>query len=319
MVDYLFIDGNSVGFAAQGSKKLHHRGQETQAIYGFIRKLRVMLSSNPGAQPIVFWDGRSWRHNAYEGYKDGREKDPKQKAEREEFKRQRPRIAAMVQSLGVTQEMAVNLEADDLIARRCWNLPSDKTAKIISGDRDLIQLVAPNICWSNPNMGPNGKPPKLLLVTHESFAEDVEYEDPTSYVKGKAFLGDNSDNIKGVEGIGEKAAPLVVKTWPDLSEMVDDINLRSDAAIPKSLSRYKKKLKTFASSKVAQRDFLKAFRMMRLTPKYIPEPDRHRVVQTAFNAASFRKHCEECGFVSIVTDFDGWTEPFQDLSRKLAA
>jgi len=319
MSNHLLIDGNSIGFAAQSMNKLHTGKQETQAIFGFLRSLRVLCDENPDAEPIIFWDGRSWRFDHYPEYKDGREKDPKQKSEREAYKTQRPHIAKAVALLGVRQEMAGNMEADDLIARTSWGIEPPQHATIVSGDRDLLQLVKPGVDWLNPIRLPGGKLPKLLRCTHQTFAEDTGYEDAGSYVMGKAMLGDASDNFKGIAGIGTKAAPLVVKTWPKLSELISDIKLRGDAAIPPHLGRYKSKLKAFAGSEEAIRTYLRDYKLMRLSDRFLPPPVNHKVQKLPFSPNGFRTFCNELGFVSIIKNFDDWVRPFAKVEMKEAA
>jgi len=320
MTDVLLIDGNSLGFAAQSMRKLHNAaGVETQAIFGLLRSLRVLCDENPGAEPIVFWDGRSWRYEQFAAYKDGREKDPKQASERQAYKSQRPMIAKMITSLGVRQEMAHNMEADDLIAMHTWKLPIHRHATIVSGDRDLLQLVKKNVDWLNPIRLPGGRLPKLLRVTHDTFAEDTGYESAADFVKGKALLGDASDNIAGIDGIGAKSAPIVVKTWPNLNEMISDIRMRGDAAIPPHLNRYKKKLKDFAASEEAQRRFLRNYHLMRLTKSFIPKPEGLRSTKMPFARETFKSHCQELGFVSILKDLDSWARPFSELEIEQAA
>lgn len=317
---HMFIDGNSLGFAAQAMPKLQSGGVQTQAVFGFLRSLRLVQDENPDAQLTVFWDGKSWRYEHYPEYKAGRDKDPKASEEREQYKRQRPIIGRMVSLLGVKQSMASNMEADDLIALACMDLKPHERATVVSGDRDLLQLVSPQVDWLNPIRLPGGKTPRLLRVNNDSFAEDTEYESAADFVKGKAMLGDASDNMPGIAGIGAKAAPLVVKHWPNLSEMVADIRMRGDAAIPPFLSRYKKKLKDFAASEEAQRAFMLNYRLMRLSRSYMPEPVNLTITNPpSFAADGFRQQCKELGFVSILKDFDGWTRPFNRFAEEEAA
>ena len=316
MTDFLLIDGNSIGFAAQSSKKLHMNGNETQAIFGVIRSIRLLCDENPTATPIVFWDGKSWRYDHFPEYKDGREKDPKAAAERQSYKAQRPMIGKALTALGVEQQMAQNMEADDLIALFTITMLDHQKATIVSGDRDLLQLVKHNVDWLNPIRLPGGKLPKLLRVTEETFAEDTGYETASDFVKGKAFLGDASDNLAGIQGIGAKSAPMVVKTWPDIRDLISDVRLRGDAAIPAPLSRYKKKLKDFAASEEAQRQFLRNFKLMRLTPTFIPKPEGHKSFNRTYDPAKFKEICQELGFVSILKDFEGWTRVFAERAEQ---
>lgn len=317
---YLLIDGNSIGFAAQSMPKLHDaEGNETQAMFGFLRTLRNLMSDDPEAKPIVFWDGRSWRYEHFAEYKDGRQSTEAQVKERESYTKQRPSISRILKFLGVEQHIAFNMEADDLIALMTEKPDTACHYTIVSGDRDLLQLVKPGVDWLNPIRLPGGKTPKLLRVTDESFEEDTEYANADKFVLGKALLGDKSDNLDGIEGIGKKAAPLVVSLFPSLRSMIDDIKLRGDAAIPKELSRYKKKLKDFVASEEAQRRLARNFRLMRLTSKWIPEPLDMRVTRMPFDGEAFKNECKKFGFVSILRDFDGWTAPFNSADEVKAA
>lgn len=320
MTDYLLIDGNSLGFAAQAMKKLHHDGQEIQAVFGILRSLRVLCDEHEGAEPIVFWDGRSWRYDQFAAYKGTRDDDPKQAAERKAYKAQRPIIARFLNTLGIRQVMARNMEADDLIALRSLQIArAGRHCTVVSGDRDLLQLVMSGVDWYNPIRLPGGKLPKMLRVTHETFEEDTGYESPVAFVKGKALLGDTSDNLDGIAGIGKKAAPLVVRAWPDMRDLIQDVRLRGDAAIPAELSRYKKKLKDFAADETAQRRFIRNYQLMRLTTSFIPTPDGLREMHTPYARNHFETLCKEYGFVSILRDLDNWARPFAERHAVTAA
>lgn len=309
---FLLVDGNSIGFAAQSSTKLSSAGNATQAIFGVLRTLRVLVSENPGAELIVYWDGKSWRKEQCEAYKANREDTEKQRSEREEYRAQRPIIARALHSLGVRQRVASNMEADDLIAMDTWALGAQHRATIVSGDRDLLQLVTPQVDWLNPIKLPGGKSPKLLRVDAEYFADLTGYETPQAFVQGKALLGDASDNLKGVDGIGEKAAPLVVKHWGTVGACVKDLRENGEAAIPKPLSRYRKKLLALADPE--NREQLERYklniRMMWLSPRTLPPVEGEKDIAPIFDAEAFTDICLELGFVSITRDFEKWTRPF---------
>lgn len=320
MTDFLLIDGNSLGFAAQAMKKLHHNGQEIQAVFGIMRSLRVLLDEHEGAYPTVFWDGKSWRYDHFAAYKDGRDNDPKQAAERKAYKSQRPIIARFLNTLGIRQVMARNMEADDLIALESLKIAeTGRHCTAVSGDRDLLQLVKPGVDWYNPIRLPGGRLPTMLRVNYETFAEDTGYDSPVSFVKGKALLGDKSDNLEGVAGIGKKAAPLVVRAWPDMRDLIQDVRMRGDAAIPAELSRYKKKLKDFASDETAQRRFIRNYQLMRLTPSFIPAVEGLRETHMPYARNHLEMLCKEYGFVSILRDLDNWARPFAERHETAAA
>lgn len=316
MTDFLLLDANSIGFAAQSMNKLTANGQETQAIYGFLRSIRVMCDENPTAEPIVFWDGRSWRYQNFDAYKDGREKDPKQAAERQKYKDQKPDIVRAMAALGIEQRLADNMEADDLIAMYSWDVHPHMHATIVSGDRDLVQLVKDNVDWLNPRRKEGDRLPKLLRVTTASFEEDTGYATPERFVSGKALLGDVSDNLAGVPGIGKKAAPLVVAAWPNIADMIKDVRLRKAAAIPPELSRFRQKIIDFASSEESQRNYLRNYQLMRLAPNFIPVPEGLKIVKQPYRPEVFKDICKRLGFVSILRDFDNWTRPFREREEQ---
>lgn len=313
MPDLMLIDGNAVGFAAQAMRKLTANGTQTQAIFGTLRTIRSLLEENPNTMPIVFWDGASWRKDVCPEYKANRESDEAKRLEREAYKAQRPTIAKALNMLGVRQMWAGNLEADDMIALVRHKLIGKHHITIVSGDRDLWQLVGPRCDWYTPVRRPNGDLPKVVRLRAGEFAEVTGYEDATAYVQGKALLGDASDNLKGVTGIGEKAAPLILNHWGSVSAAIKDMRERGADAVPKHLSRYRKKLLTFAESQEEIDRFKRNIKLMALTQKAIPEPIDKKDLFGRYDEEKFQALCDHHSFLSITRQFDSWVKPFARL------
>ncbi|OAB55683.1 hypothetical protein AY600_02065 [Phormidium willei BDU 130791] len=301
----LLIDGNSVGFAAHASPRLHAAGMETQAVFGFMRTMRVLATTFRGAKPIVFWDGKSWRKEVSADYKANRDDNPKMKKQRDAYKAQRPHISRGLQKLGVTQMMAMNMEADDLIAITVRRFKGKRRMVVISADKDLLQLVDRGVDWYDPI--------KENRVTHGDFAEYTGYANPQQFVQGKALHGDPSDNLKGVGGIGEKAAPLLLQEFGTVRDFIKRFREEGESCIPDSLSRYRSKLIKFANNEDGGCDrFKENFRLMcLLSPEtFGPKPEKLTRQQQPFDAEGFEDFCAELAFNSILKSFNDWTAPF---------
>lgn len=301
---FLLIDANSVGFAAFAARQLSAGNVETQGVFGSINMVRVFLQLYPTAKPIAFWDGRSWRKDRSVLYKANRD-DNKQIAEmRARYKAQTPLIKEAFRLLGVTQISASNMEADDMIAKTSITLSQKFPCLIVSGDRDLIQLVGPNVAWEDCAR-------RREMVTSHTFAEATGYETPTAYVQGKALMGDASDNLKGVDGIGEKAAPLILAEFGSVPTAVKMIRAGGEAVIPPSLSRWRKHLMALAEpNSSGYATFIENVRLMMLDPKFMPTPEGLSTSVNKFDAEGFTKFCEELTFLSILKKFDEWVEPY---------
>lgn len=313
MKHILLIDGNSIGFAAQSSAKLSAGGMPTQAIFGVLRTIRSMLDDYTTATPIVFWDGRSWRYDHFADYKAGRDDDPKAAAERAEYRKQKPMIVRALVTLGVRQRLVENLEADDVIALTVARLAGKVPATIVSGDRDLLQLVGPNVDWLNPIRLPGGREPTLKRVCEHDFAEQTGYEDAWAFVQGKALLGDKSDNLDGIDGIGKMSAPLVVHHWGSVANAIKDLRARGADAVPAHLSRFRKRLLTFAGDVDAIARFKRNVALMHLDPARFPDAQKARSIDGCFDADAFAQICEELSFASILRD-GRWTTPFERVA-----
>ena len=175
----------------------------TGAAYGFIWSIKkVFAEKEPSDVVYAAWDGggKNWRH----------EVDPNYKATRsqkvEDFYFQLNLSYTFLQLLGVTQYKAVGVEADDLIGSitKRERIKGNKVL-IISSDKDFNQLVSKHVNILHPEMANNSS----KLMTPEQIKEDYGIE-PHQFADYLALLGDNGDNIQGIDGVGKKTAKELI-------------------------------------------------------------------------------------------------------------
>ena len=320
---YLLIDGSNVAHANAANKPLTVGDMETQAIYGFLRQLRPLVCRYPTLTPIVLWDGRSWRYDVYPDYKGTRDKkdsnrdyEQKSQAIRESCKKQIPHLKRGLEMLGVRQMHAMNLEADDLagLLVKRWS-GNGKKIVLISGDKDWIQLVRPGVAWRDMireqvitfnNLSKELGYKKVL----EKDADGIETKSewigvPSAYawLEVKAMMGDTSDNLPGVGGIGEKGAIDLVNKFGSVTEFWNRANLEN--------LKLPKKLKDFATDAEKIANFQRNMALMDLQSSRIPHPAGMTVKGDGKpDAQAFGAFCGEYLFQSILTDLDNWIEPF---------
>ena len=208
------IDGSSYlyrAFYALG-RLTNSRGMPTQAIYGFAQMLtKVMRDKKPDYLCVVFDPpGPTHRHAMYEAYKATRQKMP------EELVTQVPYIKELVSLHGLARVEREGYEADDVIAtltRRAVEHALEVV--IVSGDKDLLQLV------SDPEIR-QWDPQKDRVFDEEGVAGKFGVS-PRQMVDYLALVGDSSDNVPGVKGVGEKTARQLLQRWLSLDEVYSHV------------------------------------------------------------------------------------------------
>lgn len=208
------IDGSSYlyrAFYALG-RLTNTRGMPTQAIYGFAQMLtKVMRDKKPDYLCVVFDPpGPTHRHAMYEAYKATRQKMP------EELVTQVPYIKELVSLHGLARVEREGYEADDVIAtltRRAVEHALEVV--IVSGDKDLLQLV------SDPEIR-QWDPQKDRVFDEEGVAGKFGVS-PRQMVDYLALVGDSSDNVPGVKGVGEKTARQLLQRWLSLDEVYSHV------------------------------------------------------------------------------------------------
>ncbi len=216
----LAIDGNSIiNRAFYGIRLLSNKnGQYTNAVYGFINILLKLISENRPDGVAVAFDLKAptFRHKQYSEYKAGRKPMP------EELKTQFPIIKQWLSLAGYTCVECEGFEADDILGTlSAAAQTSGNTCIIATGDRDSLQLVSDSthVLLTVTRMGQNEitdyTPEQLFLKYGLKPAEMIEL---------KALMGDSSDNIPGVPGIGEKTASDLIKRFSNIDNIYENID-----------------------------------------------------------------------------------------------
>ncbi|MGM9602810.1 MAG: DNA polymerase I [Faecousia sp.] len=221
----LILDGNSViNRAFFGVKPLTTReGLYTHAIYGFLNILeRMEKEEQPDAVCVTFdLHGPTFRHLAYEGYKANRHGMP------EELAQQMPIMKQVLQAMNIPIYECQGWEADDIIGtvgKICSN--NQWECVIVTGDRDSLQLIDENVHVKLVISRP-GQTTATLYDTAK-FTEEYGFE-PKKLVDLKALMGDSSDNIPGVAGVGPKTATELLVKFGSLDGVyanLDDSSIR---------------------------------------------------------------------------------------------
>jgi len=185
-------------------------GEPTAGVYGFTSVLlRLLEQERPEYLAVAFDTGRTFRDDLFPAYKGTREKMP------DDLSIQIRRIRQLVDAFNIPVLEKEGYEADDVLGSLAhWALKQGLAVKIITGDRDLLQLVEPRVIVNLPG--------KSLADARDYLPDDVkEYMGvlPTQVVDFKALTGDKSDNIPGVAGIGDKTAVSLLEKYGTLDEI----------------------------------------------------------------------------------------------------
>lgn len=210
----LLVDGHSILNRAFYALPLltNAEGLHTNAVYGFLNMLfSIVREENPDLLAVAFdLPAPTFRHQLFAEYKGTRSAMP------EELKEQVPLIKEVLQAMEVRIFSLEGYEADDIIgtlAKKCQDAGME--AVIFSGDRDLLQLADKSIRIRLPRTA-KGKT-TILNFTPESIEETYHLK-PSQIVDSKALMGDASDNIPGLPGVGEKTAQKILNQFQTLEE-----------------------------------------------------------------------------------------------------
>ena len=221
----LILDGNSViNRAYFGVKPLTNReGLYTHAIYGFLNILeRMEKEEQPEAVAVAFdLHGPTFRHLKYDGYKATRHGMP------EELAQQMPVMKDVLRAMNIPIYECQGWEADDVIgtvAKICSN--NSWECVIVTGDRDSLQLIDENVHVKLVISKPGQT--STTLYTEEAFRAEYGFE-PKTLIDLKALMGDSSDNIPGVGGVGPKTAKELLAKFGSLDGVyanLEDASIR---------------------------------------------------------------------------------------------
>lgn len=214
----VLIDGNSIAYRAFFALPLlnNDKGVYTNAVYGFTTMLLKILEEDQPDHLLVAFDAgkTTFRHKTYKDYKGGRQKTPSELSE------QFPVLKELLDAFEVNYYQLKNYEADDIIGTLATQA-GDKglEVKVISGDKDLLQLVNEQITVSLTKKGITN----VDTYTPSFLMEKMEVR-PDQIIDLKALMGDSSDNIPGVPGVGEKTAVKLLKQFDTLENLYEHLN-----------------------------------------------------------------------------------------------
>lgn len=307
MYENILIDSNAIGHAHHRANKLTVGDFQTQAIFGVVKTVAAVKSAHPQANVLMLWDGKAqWRLRLLPEYKANREaKTPEEVADKAAYKSQIPYLQKGLQLLGVRQLVVTSAEADDMagLMSKRFTAAGKKTL-LITGDQDWLQMVSPFVTWHDPIRG--------YTVTPENFFEFTGFMTTQAFLDGKALIGDVSDNIEGILGIGEKTAQELLAAHGTIENFFKKV----DAGIYVPKSRKSKTAKSPHPEQVLASDegrarFRRNVVLMNLLDVPTPPNEDVNVITPTFNPDLFQKLCERLAFMSILRDFKAFTSIFQ--------
>ncbi len=227
---FVLLDGNSFCYRAfYAIRELRNsKGQPTNAVYGFITMFEKLLKEvGPDGVAVAFdLKGPTFRHKAFEDYKAHRAPMP------EDLVSQMPIIKEVVRALNVPIYEKEGYEADDVMATLARKLKAlGHEVTIVTSDKDALQLVDKKIKVLNPQ--------KENFIYDEAQVKKRFGVEPKRVVEIMALMGDASDNIPGVPGIGDKTASKLIIEFGTLEEVLKNISKIKGDKIKENLDRHK--------------------------------------------------------------------------------
>ncbi|MGV1754788.1 5'-3' exonuclease H3TH domain-containing protein [Agrobacterium sp. CG674] len=311
--NYLLIDGNSLGHYYNNGAQLSIGGTHVQAIYGFLRGLRSEIALYQTYSPIVLWDGASWRKMMFPTYKEIRDREEtkaeiKLKAMKEGYKKQAPYIKKALRFLGIPQVSAMNMEADDLGAI-LTDRYSGQGGKIVllTGDKDWLQLVGPNVSWKDPLNGRMVNATKMNKEGTKTMFEELTGVDTVEkFVQVKALCGDAGDSVPGVGGIGQKGAVDFINEYGTFSNFLNEALLGTSIDVKK----LPKKFRNLVEDEEKGITFKRNIELMDLRSPARPAPFNLVVDKGDPSYVKFHQFCEVLLFKSITQELADWLRVF---------
>ena len=286
MKKIILVDGNNLLFrsfyatAYQGVIMKNSKGFPTNALYGFINMMnKIITEENPNYILVAFDKGKTFRHDKYEDYKAGRAAMP------DELKLQFPKAKEVLETMGIKYFEIDNYEADDIIGTvaKVVDGEDEFVGTIISSDKDLLQLISDEIDVKLL------KQSGYIMMNKEEFRKTYGV-DPIRMIDLKALMGDSSDNIPGVKGIGEKTAINLLTKYGSLDGVYENI----DSITGKT----KEKLENDKENAYKSFDLATIYRDVPLDFKL------DDCVYTGYKSEEFKKELEELEFFSLLKKYD---------------
>ena len=220
MKKVVLVDGNNLMFRSyfatlySGSTMTNKEGFPTNALYGFVNMMnKVINEEKPEYIAVAFDIGKTFRHEKYDYYKGKRDETP------DDLKKQFPIAKKILIAMGIKYFEIEGYEADDIIGTFSKKISEldEYTGVIISSDKDLLQLITDDVEVKLL------KPKDYIRMNKEVFFNTYGLE-PIKMIDLKSLMGDASDNIPGVKGIGEKTALKLLQEYGSLDNIYQNID-----------------------------------------------------------------------------------------------
>ena len=286
MKKIILVDGNNLLFrsyfatAYQGVIMKNSKGFPTNALYGFINMMnKIIKDENPSYIMVAFDKGKTFRHDKYDDYKAGRAAMP------DELKLQFPKAKEVLQAMGIKYFEIDNYEADDIIGTLAKRVDEEDqfVATIVSSDKDLLQLISDEVVVKLLKSSDH------IMMTKDEFKNTYGL-DPIKMIDLKALMGDSSDDIPGVKGIGEKTAIKLLTEYESLDGIYQHI---SDIK-----GKVKEKLESDKDNAYMSYDLATIYRDVPLNF------DLEDCSYSGINATKFKEQLEELEFYSLLKKID---------------
>lgn len=229
----VLLDGNSLAYRAFFALPLltNDQGIHTNAVYGFTMMLENILKEEQPTHMLVAWDAgkQTFRHKTYEDYKGGRQKTPSELSE------QFPYLRKLLEAYKIPQYELDQYEADDIIGTLSQRGDDeDAEVVVISGDKDLTQLTSQHTTVRITRKG---------ITDTEIYTPDHVMEkygiEPHQIIDMKGLMGDASDNIPGVPGVGEKTALKLLKEYGSIENVYASLDKITAKKLNENLTNHK--------------------------------------------------------------------------------
>lgn len=217
MEKWMLIDGNSIAYRAFFALPplTNSAGQHTNALYGFTTMLLKLLDELKPTHVLVAFDAGkvTFRHEGYSEYKGGRQKTPPELSE------QFPVLKDLIRSFGIAQFELSGYEADDIIGTLTKRADEQGVETVVvSGDKDMLQLASDKVTIAVTRKGVS----EVDMYSPEAIQEKYGLV-PQQIIDLKGLMGDTSDNIPGVPGVGEKTALKLLHEHGSVEQVLENV------------------------------------------------------------------------------------------------
>jgi DNA polymerase-1 len=227
----VLIDGHALvyrAYFALPSTMATSRGELTNAVFGFAAMLlKVLEDEQPEYMAVTFDVGRTFRHDDYAEYKANRAEMP------DDLRMQFRRIDQLLETFDIPAYSAEGYEADDVLAALAEQAKAQGLQTlIVTGDTDTFQLVGPNVRVLSP-----GRSFSDTIIYDEKRIRERYGLDPAQLIDYKALVGDTSDNVPGVRGVGAKTATKLLQEYGSVEAIYEHLDAVSSSRFRNALEK----------------------------------------------------------------------------------